>query len=291
MTADREDQDAQTIRDGVPEGARPVLDSLLRKAAVDAGFDLEPEIDEGWWRLRASGAPGIAWVRSMEHSGGAWLALSLAEQLSVAGNDDVAPAQRAGALETQPIAPRGAAAILALATADSVHAALHRVWTHRAYSTARMQTRWENEVASALEAVDKTTAPSPTTEVVAEVRRRVGQDLFREALLEFWQGRCAVTGLDAPELLRASHAKPWADATDSERLDVHNGFLLAVHFDALFDRGFLTFDNMGRGVWSPELPDSAFASLGLTTVAPTLRRVCASHQHYLTWHREHVFRG
>ncbi|MBA4160154.1 MAG: hypothetical protein H0X65_22235, partial [Gemmatimonadetes bacterium] len=51
----------------------------------------------------------------------------------------------------------------------------------------------------------------------AIVRQRVGQDLFREPLLEHWERRCAVTGLDMPELIRASHAKPWKDATDAER--------------------------------------------------------------------------
>lgn len=38
-------------------------------------------------------------------------------------------------------------------------------------------------------------------------------------------------------LLRASHAKPWKDSSDAEHLDVYNGLLLAVHLDALFDRG------------------------------------------------------
>ena len=38
-----------------------------------------------------------------------------------------------------------------------------------------------------------------------------------------------------PELLRASHAKPWAKASDIERLDSFNGLLLSVHLDAMFD--------------------------------------------------------
>jgi len=38
--------------------------------------------------------------------------------------------------------------------------------------------------------------------------QRVGQDPFRQGLLDFWEGRCAITGLAVPELLRASHIKP-----------------------------------------------------------------------------------
>ena len=37
-----------------------------------------------------------------------------------------------------------------------------------------------------------------------------------------------------PEVLRASHAKPWAEcANDAERLDVFNGFLLVANLDGV----------------------------------------------------------
>lgn len=129
------------------------------------------------------------------------------------------------------------------------------------------------------------------TEAAAVVRRRVGQDLFREALLEYWDGRCAVTRLAVPELLRASHAKPWTDATDAERLDVHNGLLLAVHLDALFDRGLLSFADDGTALLSPQLPITARETLGMAGGAAPLQRVAAAHLPYLQYHREHVFRS
>jgi putative restriction endonuclease len=54
--------------------------------------------------------------------------------------------------------------------------------------------------------------------------------------MEYWNGRCPLTGIDQPELLRASHIKAWAACeSDRERLDVHNGLLLAAHLDAAFD--------------------------------------------------------
>ena len=57
-----------------------------------------------------------------------------------------------------------------------------------------------------------------------------------------------MTGLDVPELLRASHIKPWADCgTDAERLDVFNGLLLAPHLDAAFDAGFITIAGRRHG--------------------------------------------
>lgn len=52
------------------------------------------------------------------------------------------------------------------------------------------------------------TAQMPaTTEAERLVVQREGQNLFRQALLDYWYGQYAVTGLAVPELLRASHPK------------------------------------------------------------------------------------
>lgn len=68
------------------------------------------------------------------------------------------------------------------------------------------------------------------------VKERVGQDIYRAALMNYWGGTCAVTGCSLKDALRASHAKPWKDcSTDAERLNVYNGFLLTSNLDALFD--------------------------------------------------------
>jgi predicted restriction endonuclease len=121
--------------------------------------------------------------------------------------------------------------------------------------------------------------------------QRVGQHLFREALLDYWRGRCPVTGLDVPELLRASHAKPWAAcADDNERLDVYNGLLLAPHFDALFDGGWVTFLPTGAMLLSDRLPESALDSLGLQAAA-CITGLARQHMRYLEFHRSYVFRG
>lgn len=79
------------------------------------------------------------------------------------------------------------------------------------------------------------------------VRQRVGQQAFRQAMLDYWGGACAVTGVALSEVLRASHAKPWAECvSDAERLDVFNGFLLNANLDALFDRFLITFSDDGE---------------------------------------------
>ena len=129
-----------------------------------------------------------------------------------------------------------------------------------------------------------------TTERAAEVAQRVGQDIFRAGLFELWGGACAVTGLSQAPLLRASHAKPWADATDEERLDPYNGFLLAPHLDALFDAGLVSFADDGAILFSPQLaPDT----LDILALVPALHlRLPPSPRHlpYLAYHRNHVFK-
>jgi hypothetical protein len=126
------------------------------------------------------------------------------------------------------------------------------------------------------------------TEREAIAKQRIGQDLFREGLITLWQGRCAITGLDEPALLRASHAKPWKDASDPERLDVYNGLLLAAHLDAAFDQGLITLDPSGNVVASPVLKPAALTVLDIT--AQELRVALApQHGPYMQWHRNHVF--
>ncbi|HEU0198363.1 MAG TPA: HNH endonuclease signature motif containing protein [Nevskiaceae bacterium] len=112
--------------------------------------------------------------------------------------------------------------------------------------------------------VESRLARIPVTERTREVRERIGQDVYREALLEFWDGRCALSGMRLPpELLRASHAKPWAQASDGERLDPFNGLLLAIRYDALFDKGLIAFAD-GRCVWI----GVAFAGASLSRQRP-----------------------
>lgn len=49
----------------------------------------------------------------------------------------------------------------------------------------------------------KTQCLPMTIEAERLVLQRVGQDLFRSALLDYWLGRCCVTGLAVASLLRA----------------------------------------------------------------------------------------
>jgi hypothetical protein len=54
-----------------------------------------------------------------------------------------------------------------------------------------------------------------TTEAERLVVRRIGQEIFRAALIDYWGVRCPITGITDPALLRASHIVPWAECGDA----------------------------------------------------------------------------
>ena len=134
-----------------------------------------------------------------------------------------------------------------------------------------------------------TRAMPRTTEAERLVVQRVGQDIFRDSLLAYWNGSCPLTGLGHPRLLRASHLKPWAQcASDAERLDVHNGLLLAAHLDAALDAGLVSFTDDGTILVSPALDEPDRQRLALATL-PRLDGLRPAHLPFLAHHRDRVF--
>ncbi|PAW70205.1 MAG: hypothetical protein B9S35_15450 [Opitutia bacterium Tous-C5TDCM] len=135
------------------------------------------------------------------------------------------------------------------------------------------------------EELASSTATTSATEVERLVRQRVGQNIYRESLMDYWGGACAVTGIGIPALLRASHAKPWAEcSSDAERLNVFNGFLLCAHLDALFDRHLMTFSESGDVIFAPAISSTVRESLGLAGNL-RLRRIAPEHGPFLQFHR------
>lgn len=126
------------------------------------------------------------------------------------------------------------------------------------------------------------------TERESIILARVNQGKFRADLFEKFNGKCAVTGVDTPELLVASHILPWAKANNKQRLDPENGLLLSVHYDKLFDRGFISFDDHGKVIVSDDLKESVrdIFSLGRDQQID----VTEESKGYLKFHREMVFR-
>lgn len=241
------------------------LPVLVAKALADAGYDLIGPGPEGWFLGRVSGSPVVLAIRP--DAAGTLVAIP-----------EPGLIQRVGLPAATSTPPAGmASAGLAASPAQLYEGlrVLHSLQTHPAAAlSAALETRL---------------AAIPETERTREVRQRIGQDLFREALMELWEGRCALCDVALPPaLLRASHAKPWARAGAEERLDPFNGLLLAVQFDALFDQGMIAFDDEGQTLISSRLAAEARQFLKLDAL-PRLRFVLPGHREYLRYHRTHVF--
>ena len=126
---------------------------------------------------------------------------------------------------------------------------------------------------------------------IATMRARLGQHRYKVSQAEMWGNACAVTGITEPALLRASHAKPWADDSDAERLDLANGFPLVVYLDALFDAGLISFDSHGKMMLSPKLSQEVIALLGLSGDVSLRKPHSDQQEKYLRYHRENVFQS
>jgi HNH endonuclease len=133
-----------------------------------------------------------------------------------------------------PVAGPGLATFM-LATLPQLHAALDRVYKLAVSLPDAPLARFQV----------KTSGLPRTTEAERLVIQRIGQDVFRDALMDYLGGSCPLTGITDPALLRASHIVPWAECSDEQRLDIHNGLLLSALWDAAFDQGLVSFADDG----------------------------------------------
>ena len=207
-------------------------------------------------------ARGAIWIAGVSGNGPWFLSI-----------DHSGVATEIGALPASPIPGPGISTYV-LATLPELYAALERSY--------RLAVSLPD---APLERFRKATANLPrVTEAERLVIQRIGQDVFRAALIEYWGGRCPMTGIAETGLLRASHIVPWTDCDDEQRLNVHNGLLLSALWDAAFDRGLISFADDGTVLASDQLSETARSALGISA-APPLNGLREAHRVNLGFHR------
>ncbi|RKG69785.1 HNH endonuclease [Corallococcus sp. CA054B] len=125
------------------------------------------------------------------------------------------------------------------------------------------------------------------TEKARLIKARHGQGIFRKRVFRV-ESACRLTGITDERFLVASHIKPWAISNNDERLDGHNGLLLAPHVDRLFDRGFITFNQEGGVIVSLDAKE-VWQQWGLLLAMPV--PLSARQEEYMRYHRDYRFRG
>lgn len=249
-------------------------ESNLKDAAFDQGYRIGPELAAGWLFFRSASAPGEIAVSALASHGPFFLSVShagTAREFLTRDAEDAAPPAK------------GHVAAFAFPDLEALHAGVSQAYRLSLSLPTLPLELFQAELER--EGVDDTLGE---TEGRAEIRIRIGQPIFRQALMDYWNGACPLTGITDPELLRASHIVPWADCTtDAQRLDVHNGLLLSSLWDAAFDTGLISFSDDGRAIASPRLSDAAAEKLVLSTAMPLM--LTPEHRVNLAWHRAHLW--
>ena len=113
---------------------------------------------------------------------------------------------------------------------------------------------------------------------------RIGHGKYRKKVLARWGHKCAVTGCNIKELLRASHIKPWKISSPFERVDVENGLCLSPLWDALFDKRLISFTESGELVVSPKINVKSLRVLGIKG-DEKIQGLSDGNINYLSYHR------
>ena len=130
------------------------------------------------------------------------------------------------------------------------------------------------------------------------IRQRVNQSVFRTMILQNYENRCAVTGINIPDLLVASHIIPWAESSAQEKLSPDNGICLSSLYDKAFDRGLITISpddytiTLSSALLEYETKDyfdTHFGSIAGNKIIMPIEH--APNRDYLAYHKENIFRG
>ena len=127
------------------------------------------------------------------------------------------------------------------------------------------------------------------TEKESLIKSRIGQGVFRNKLIQKYNGKCIITGITDKRLLIASHIKPWSVSDNLNRLSEENGLLLSSLYDKMFGLGLITFTENGEILVSKELHPSNIAIIGIKTDFKYPLMYTHLLQENMEYHRDVVF--
>lgn len=111
---------------------------------------------------------------------------------------------------------------------------------------------------------------------------------YREAVLKKYPF-CVVTRVTDPDLLVACHIKGHKFCNKREKYDVWNGLSMTPTIHALFDMGYLSFNELGQMILSGFLRNMDKKRLSLDKIVRV--EINPKSLPYLKWHNEHTFKS
>jgi putative restriction endonuclease len=125
------------------------------------------------------------------------------------------------------------------------------------------------------------------------IQPRLGQGIFRVAVMDAYSRACAVTQEHSLPALEASHIQPYAKDGPHE---VRNGVLLRADLHRLFDQGYVTITPQYRLEVSPRLKEDyqngrSYYPLHGQELSLPVSVDDAPRAEFLRWHNERVYRA
>lgn len=126
-----------------------------------------------------------------------------------------------------------------------------------------------------------------TTEVVKQVRQRIGQDRLRQLTLENYGHQCALCDICDSSFLIASHIVRWAD-DENARGKLSNLICLCKFHDALFEIGYFFFTDDFRIIFADNMKGTMFSAVREQTLAFRKPRNVVPELGFIQRHRERI---
>lgn len=130
----------------------------------------------------------------------------------------------------------------------------------------------------------------------SEISEKQARRFFRKAVIAAYEGRCCISGMTIPQMLIASHIKPYAVSDrQTERANPANGLLLNAFYDRAFDQGLMTVlpdltilisDQVKEAYTDEQTRKWLYAIEGTKIVRPAR---FAPNRELLAYHNEYVF--
>ena len=118
-------------------------------------------------------------------------------------------------------------------------------WETLSFESERLIKEFKSQSIEASDTIEETTLPEGMDKEQT-VKARINQSFFRSAVLSAYNNTCCITGLSIPNLLIASHIKPWKDSDHAtERTNLRNNLCFNALHDKAFDIIFIISDCFG----------------------------------------------
>jgi putative restriction endonuclease len=167
-------------------------------------------------------------------------------------------------------------------------------WNELAYTAENIIAEKKGLSIEQVSEIETADLPKAGIERQALVKIRINQNFFRKAVLLSYQNKCCITGITIPQLLVASHIKPWSKDLN-QAANPENGLCLNALHDKAFDKGLLTISEDFRVVLSETILKAKKEDFLHKYFFPYQEKEIIKpvrfmpHQEFLEYHRNFIF--